>query len=286
MCSENKPQGQQTRQREGVRPCAADVCVRVCGVKKICFPVCCRNRTLWLFCELSNISPVLCVCVCESRTQYAPWVLFGGAQAQKGSLSSGESVLGVKDLEVTQDKLVKFNTHQWRMYSMWRNEQNLKANMHSAGIFKHLLLEVINHTNANCNTINHSNNHCDSSSLISLISQKANITASQLHASVQIHIFLISSSMNPCLAPGDSVILCLRESDGGWSEGAATFDHQNPISPFISRSAQLWMFWRNYLNGAEEAIKPILGLGTFELNADTVIITGCLFFKFSLLAFC
>lgn len=107
--------------------------------------------------------------MCSKDT--TPRVWFGGAQAQEGSSSSRESPLEVKDLEVTQDKLVKFNTQQSRI--MCRNEENPKANRHSAKKFEHLFLEIINHipnkvVSVSCRTINHFY-ISDSSSLTGLI---------------------------------------------------------------------------------------------------------------------
>lgn len=125
-----------TNKREGGSVslcCCCCLCEKSWG-KKCAFPSVFLSAAGTELCDFSVNYPAeppslrVCVCVRAPRTQHAPWVWFGEAQAQKGSSSSWESPLRVKDLEVTQDKLVKFNTHQWRMYCMWRNEQNRKAN--------------------------------------------------------------------------------------------------------------------------------------------------------------
>lgn len=75
--------------------------------------------------------------MCENTTSR---VWFGEAQAQEGSVSSGESPFGVKDLEFTS--LLNSTLSSRRL----RNEQNLKAKMKSARMLKHLFLELINHS--------------------------------------------------------------------------------------------------------------------------------------------
>lgn len=83
--------------------------------------------------------------VCEDTTSR---VWFGEAQAQEGSLSSGESPFGVKDLEFTS--LLNSTLSSRRL----RNEQNLKAKMKAARMLKHLFLELIHHIQCKVVSVN------------------------------------------------------------------------------------------------------------------------------------
>lgn len=140
--TENKPKGQQTRQREGVHPCVV-VCWerRGCGGKKNVFPLFLSAAGT----ELSDFSVNYPLHIMR-RTQHAPRVWCGLEEFGPGKEAGPR--WGSRPLESRIWRSLKtslLNSTPSNKECMWRNEQNLKANRHSVRMCKRLLLEVINH---------------------------------------------------------------------------------------------------------------------------------------------